>query len=407
MGMETLFKDPRQQRGLVLSGASRLKRIVDSTWLVPSQSHAGSYLVDQAVGSCTCPDHELRGTEVVCKHRWAVEFVRSRVAAPEGESIEKTMKPTYRQDWAKYNAAQTKEKQLFLPLLRALCDRLQNDHQTFGRPRAAVSDVVFAAALKTFVGLSGRRSQSDLEAAKNLGFLDSVPSYNSIFDYMGRPEMTPILRELVRVSATPMRMVETQFAIDGTGFSSTVYARWYDQKYGREKKEAKFVKLHAVVGTLTNVITSVEVTDSNVAESPLLPSLLVETSRGFNLSEVSADKGYLSRKNLAAVESLGATPYIAFKENSQGRGPDAWERAYCSFSLHRAAWLDKYHRRSNVESTFGALKKKFAGSVRAKTETAMLNEVLLKCVCYNISCLIHALFELGIDPTFEPGGVAA
>jgi hypothetical protein len=31
---------------------------------------------------------------------------------------------------------------------------------------------------------------------------------------------------------------------------------------------------------------------------------------------------------------------------------------------------------------------------------AQVNEVLLKCLCHNLSVLVHAIHELGIDPTF-------
>ena len=32
--------------------------------------------------------------------------------------------------------------------------------------------------------------------------------------------------------------------------------------------------------------------------------------------------------------------------------------------------------------------------------SAQVNEVLCKCLCYNLSVLVHAMFELGIEPTF-------
>jgi hypothetical protein len=38
--------------------------------------------------------------------------------------------------------------------------------------------------------------------------------------------------------------------------------------------------------------------------------------------------------------------------------------------------------------------------VRAKTPTAMTNEVLLKVLVHNLSCLVHAIHELGVEPQF-------
>jgi len=71
---------------------------------------------------------------------------------------------------------------------------------------------------------------------------------------------------------------------------------------------------------------------------------------------------------------------------------------YHLFSLNREDYLRHYHKRSNVESTFSAVKRKFGEMVRSKTETAQTNEVLCKFVCQNVTCLISAMYELGITP---------
>ena len=46
------------------------------------------------------------------------------------------------------------------------------------------------------------------------------------------------------------------------------------------------------------------------------------------------------------------------------------------------------------------IKAKFGDSVRSKCDVAMKNEVLAKVVAHNICCLISAIYELGIEPTF-------
>lgn len=401
--MDVNLSDARQERGLALAKSSRIKQIVPNTYLVPSQSqNAGGYVVDTEKGTCSCPDHELRGETIKCKHRWAVEFVRHRVTAPDGSTaVISTMRVTYSQDWPRYNAAQCEEKDRVQALLRSLCAGVQNQPQTGrGRPRAALSDVIFAATMKTFVGMSGRRASSDIRSCAEKGFVDKAPSYNTIFDYLEQPELTPILKQLVHASALPLATVESKFAIDGTGFGSKVYKRWYDAKYGREMKEATWVKLHAVCGVKTNIITAVEVTDATLHDSPLLPQLVRETAENFTMSEVSADKGYLGSANLQAIEDVGAKPFVAFKTNSRPTGPDVWRKAYHLFSFHRDEWLQHYHLRSNIECTFSMVKRKFGGAVRAKKPTAMFNEVLLKVLCHNLSCLVHAIHDLGIAPQF-------
>jgi transposase len=123
--------------------------------------------------------------------------------------------------------------------------------------------------------------------------------------------------------------------------------------------------------------------------------------RGFNVRELSADKAYLSNDNLTAIEAVNAVPYIPFKVNSRGTGrSDAWRRLWHTFSARNDEFLAHYHQRSNVESTFSMVKRKFGASVRAKAFPAQVHEVLLKCICHNLSVLVHAIHELGIEPAF-------
>ena len=75
-------------------------------------------------------------------------------------------------------------------------------------------------------------------------------------------------------------------------------------------------------------------------------------------------------------------------------------------SFRKALYLKHYHKRSNVETTFHMVKSNFGDSVRSKTDTAMKNEVLCKFVCHNIRCLVHAIYELGIDLDFGGGAGA-
>ena len=49
------------------------------------------------------------------------------------------------------------------------------------------------------------------------------------------------------------------------------------------------------------------------------------------------------------------------------------------------------------------IKMKFGGSVRAKTPTAQVNEVLAKILCHNICVLIQSFYEFGISPEFGSG----
>jgi len=122
------------------------------------------------------------------------------------------------------------------------------------------------------------------------------------------------------------------------------------------------------------------------------------------VDEFSADNAYLSDENLEYADQLGATPYIPFKINSTaGKGPGIWDRMFAHFTLKRDIFLPHYHKRSNVESTFSMIKRKFGDSVRSKTDIAIRNEVLAKVLCHNVVVVIHEMHELGINPRFKAG----
>jgi transposase len=398
--------DARQQKGRQLSNDKRIKRVEGALWFVPSQSqNAGGYLVNVLAATCSCPDHEVR--RVRCKHMIAVELVQTVEVAADGktvvtESIKVTRK-SYSQNWPAYNRAQCEEKATVQALLRALCDGIVSQPQAGrGRPRLPLADAVFGMAMKVYTTVSARRATTDIRACAEAGHMTKAPGFTTVLDYFDRPEMTPLLTTLIEESAAPLSCVESQFAVDSTGFGTVTYRRWYDHKYGREMKEHGWVKAHAMVGTTTNVITAIRVTNSDANDSPELPALVASTGKRFAMVEVSADKAYLSHANLAAIESANAVPYIPFKSNSKGEGPAAWRRMWGLFMYKQAEFLAHYHRRSNVESTFGALKSKFGASLRSKNPTAQTNEVLCKALCFNLSMLVHAIHELGIEPAF-PG----
>ena len=76
-------------------------------------------------------------------------------------------------------------------------------------------------------------------------------------------------------------------------------------------------------------------------------------------------------------------PYIDFKSvakaRAKGSKPDElWAQMYHMFTLNAAEFKRHYHKRSNVETTFHMIKSKFSDKVRAKTDTAQVNEVLMK-----------------------------
>ncbi len=393
--------DARQERGLAIAATAQLTK-TDKGYLVPSQTGKGLYLVNGE--ACTCPDYAER--KQPCKHVFAVQFVIQREENPDG-SVTYTKRVTYTQQWTAYNEAQTHEGEHFERLLCQLCDGLQQPAQKGrGRRQHLVSDVVFALASRAYAMKSGRRFMSGLVASQADGCVAKAVSYNSSFEYLGNPALTPLLKALIADTAEPLKAVETSFAADSTGFGTTTYDRWFDQKWGKARSEARFIKCHVMTGVKTNIITAVEATVTQSSDMRQLPYLVNETAKQFTVKEVSADKGYSGRGSYHAVDVVGGVAYIPFLKQSTGL-PNArrkfdplWNKMHAYYHFQRAEFEAHYHKRSNVESTFSMVKAKFGGSVRAKTPAAQINEVLLKVLCHNIVVLIASMYELGIEPIF-------
>jgi transposase len=394
----------RQQRGIEIAAKAKLVRLPDGTWKVPSQTNQQrKYTVtmtEYGGGLCSCPDHEVNQQH--CKHIVAVEIVMQRESNVYGETITAGVRVTYAQNWPAYNAAQVNEKATFTKLLRELCATIPSPPQTMGRPRLPLRDMIFSSAFKVYSTVSARRFMTDLRQAHTDGLIAQLPCYNSIFNCLESEEVTPIIQDMIGRSAAPLRAIETDIAIDSSGFSTRRYIQsWYTTKYeGAEQRwRHDWLKAHIACGVKTNVVTAVQVTARYDNDSPQFKPLLESTAEHFDVKRVLADKAYGSRANLELVEQKGAVPFIPFKSNASGTTDnETWNRLFHFYSFNREQFLTAYHKRSNVETTFSAVKRKFGEFLRSKTPVAQANELLLKFVAHNIVCVIHSMHELGINP---------
>lgn len=405
--------ETRAVRGLEIASQSQRQITYSGTfWTVPSQSSAKSYAVTIDPPFCTCPD--FKETALKCKHVFAVEYHIAKESGAQLPEVIPQKRKTYRQEWHEYNLAQTNEKAHFQTLLYALCQNIEEPPQVMGRPRAPFSDVVFAACMKIYGGMSGRRSQSDVRDSLQRGHLSKQVHYNTLSKYLEKEELTPLLKQLIVESSLPLKSVETDFAVDSSGFSTGLYQKWVQAKWGAggpsdiEKRELSvnkkdWVKVHAMTGVRTNVVTSVEVTHAHAHDSPYFKSLVETTAQNFKLGNVSADKGYSSETNMHLVLVHGGQPYIAFRKNATAanrRSGSVWKRLFLEYQINQDYFMERYHKRSNVETTFSMIKRKFGERLRNKTETAQINEVLCKVLCHNLCVLVQSMYELGVEVDF-------
>lgn len=394
--------EPRMAKALHIAATSLLRSDDLGRWQVPSQSGRGNYVVAAGMDlawQCDCPDFTERLAP--CKHILSVQVTIQR---EQGAQVAYTteVKVTYSQDWPRYNLAATNEKPMVLSLLSNLCSLLPEPEHVNGRPPLTPATLAFASVHKVYEQCSARRFDADIQDAFDKGLILQKPAFNSVLKGMRNPAMTPVLSDLVSLSALPLRSIEREFAVDSTGFGARRLRTWYSKKHGKEMSTRDWRKLHASVGTSTHVITAAEVTDPTANDAPYLPELVKRTAKGFIVNEVSADKGYSSKANTAEIEELGATPFIPFKSNTVVPDPGtAWARMWGRFTYQRDEFMDRYHRRSNVESTFGMIKARFGDQLFSTSPEGQTNEVYAKCIAHNLVCLTFASHELGIESDFE------
>ncbi len=411
VGKEPIYINlSREKRGLLIAQTSRITR-TEKGWKVPSQSGAGEYLV-VSTGievTCTCPDYELRHGK--CKHIFAVEYTLTEQVDSQGNrTVTETLRKTYSQNWSAYDKASTQQQEQFMKLLADITLNIEPPQYNFGRPTLPVSDMVYSAVMKIYSTFSLRRFMGDMTTAQEKGYISSKPCFSSVGHFLQREDITPILCDVVKLTSLPLKTVENKFSIDSTGFGTSNFQRWFSFKHGREINSRRWVKCHFTNGVKTNIVTSVKVTSELGSDCPQFKELIQQTAENFDMDEVSADKAYSSRANHSLVAHLGATPFIPFKSNANGKadGSLTWKKMYHYFMFKNEEFLQHYHLRSNAETTVHMIKSKFGDSVRSKTWTAQVNEVLCKVIAHNICVVIQEKEELGIKSQFcvkSQGGV--
>ena len=100
----------------------------------------------------------------------------------------------------------------------------------------------------------------------------------------------------------------------------------------------------------------------------------------------------------------GAYPFIGWKASSKitpdKPNNELWNKLYHLFAMNRMEFVSHYGKRSNVETAFSMIKRRFGATLRTKSETSRINEALCMVVAHNIVCVVKAMFEFGVKPDF-------
>ncbi|HEV2167093.1 MAG TPA: transposase [Thermoplasmata archaeon] len=265
------------------------------------------------------------------------------------------------------------------------------------------------AVKKVHLGKSCSRARGLMQVGCSAGntIMGRVPNYAIPSRVFNMPAIEELFVDLIQRSALPLKDLEDggTVAIDSSGFCTTCRGAYCTETHNPTRKH-RFLKAHVVIGVKTHIILNVAITDESGADHPqFIPLLQGMKEAGFNPAIVVADKAYPSRANYQAADEMGMEAYLPFRSNTTGstigalsRGSQIYRKMLLMFQLHREDFDKKYHARSNVEAVFSAVKRKLGEALSSKNSEARLNELLAKLLAYNITVLIHEMFEHGIDP---------
>lgn len=314
-------------------------------------------------------------------------------------------KKVYPRNFPIIYAAARSEKLMFFRILKDVVDYLDipDRYNGNGRPKANIKDMLKCICIQQYCGLSHWRIESELKIAKQLKIIDNVYRKSAICKYLNDPTISIYLHKIYQTIAVPIAEVEIVAGCDASGMSVQYGRRRWVEIRDDHQLHKDYKKLHIISGTMSNAVYFAIITDGTVHESPQLKFLLEGIKNKFSFQRLVADPGYLSRANADLISENGMQPIILPKKNttSINKGSSgAWGKMIWFFKNNYEMFLMYYHARSNVESTFSMLKRKFGYEVRSKSMIGQTNEILARIVCLNASILGEVMLEFNLHPKF-------
>jgi len=315
-------------------------------------------------------------------------------------------KKEHKRDEALYNRIQENEIPLFFEFLpytvQAVLDK-ENLWHGKGRPPLSLHDVIECLLVKEYFKLSLRRFIGFLKLMKQSGNLDAkIPCFKSLDNYQNNGEIQFYIKRLIELTSNVFSTIEHEMATDATGISTTCFSSWYSIRVCKKSRRRDHIMVHISIGTKSNIVVALDVRNKRGGDNVIFRSHIKDVSGRFDVDDWSGDSMYLSRENCDAVDNIGVKPWFRPKSNTtpKARGSTAWKRMINEFKDHPVEAMDKYHRRSNVESTNSAKKRKISNFVRGRNHISRKNEESLSWVDYNLSLMPRAIYEFELEPNF-------
>lgn len=285
------------------------------------------------------------------------------------------------------------EKEKFI---HNLCDFIEplnfEQLQLIGRPKANFKDILKALCLMSYNSMSYRRTQSDLNWMKEKRLINYVPPRSTLNDYANNENTKFIIEKLIQVSSLFFRENENTIILDSTWLSKRMYSGGYRKVH--DKKNVNFEqtrKLHISCLKNSKVICCAKATKGERHDCPLFEELVkTPIKSGFNIKNVIADSGYMSKDNYVLCQNLGVSGvFIDFRTNPTGKRAKSqlWRDSVRLWKEQKEVWHETYRFRVIVEGIFSAIKRKNLNWLRSRKENAQDVELLLKALVYNLTII--------------------
>ena len=231
-----------------------------------------------------------------------------------------------------------------------------------------------------------------MEPIKSMLDLNHLPHFTTIQKFVrrfGEAKIERLIRSLIKNHR------ESILAVDASGFSSDYASRYYTFRIKGETFAKHYVKNSICIDVFGQKIVSAIVSIGPKNDTrDFIPVLEKSPTRPV---VVVADKGYDSEANHKFVNSLRSVSMIPIKSNVH-------HGLYRKKMQKRFSELI-YHKRCLVETVFSVMKRKFGGSVYARSDEMRIKEVCWINFVYNLHrqvvISISCLWMFSTEPIFE------
>lgn len=237
------------------------------------------------------------------------------------------------------------------------------------------------------------------------GFIKNAISPDAFSKFIRDSNILELLEKMSYESAIEMREFERVFAMDGTGFNSQKKGDYYANKH-HKSKETEWYNLEALTGVRSGMIvcSSIYFKYTSSERESSIPVIKGAQDLGYKVEELLGDKLYAVKEYRKIIHDMGVERYYCeFPKNYNpptDNDHSVWAKQYREWQDNSEEFYAHYHKRSKVESVFGAIKKRCSENLSSLSYDACVKELYGKIIYYNLCCMIKQAFVNGIIPDY-------